>query len=1532
MRRLGIFLVALILLVGCSRPTQPATVGGDPAPTEPTNVQLGRPAVLQPAQSPVPAVNTAQPTVWTPGNADSLKQEKYDAALLEALNLMAERKYPEALAALEAARKVLDTEQVRLEIEKLKRTQERHAAGERTIADIQSVLNEGRAEVAAHLATRALETYGGTETAFALEKLKRQADALLASTLDDTRTRQIRFRAEAEAAMRDRNLRAAAIAFDQALANGADAELKRQADEVRSSLTRYDENRQRAAELLRDPNTLEDALAALQEAAKAWDTLQVRQEIDQCNLLLQKRRDRVSVADFELRGDIGVPAAGRTVADELLPTFKSRFDLVERGQLAKVVEELRLQQTDLATNENNRREVGRLAKVRYLVVGSITPMSGILVQARLIDVRTGLVVQTAKIIAPTAEEMLAQLPQLATVLMMSDEEKIRWEQQQAATQVVVQPVRAVPLPPPPEVIVVDQAMPPPIIMHTPRPPEFGGFRVEDFQSLPSLPPSGRPLPPPVVVVERERPLRQKAFAVAVQLGDNFYRRGRYREAYAQFEFALSLEPEHREVGLWMEKCRPHLPPPPVVVVAEPPPRLAILNFAEVGNPVVVPPGLGAWTAEQLGAYLCPPYEIVDRGEVFWWMGRLGLTVRDVVVDPGARRWLGRAMGVRYFLFGSLTETASFIAETHLVDAEHGCEIGSGAIHVRNPVELKLRLCELARLTLMPPQERVVYVRQVEESERVLQEAHRCSDRGEFSVAIQFFNQALKNRPGSVEIQVLIQKTSERARQAELEAARRREWERQQALAAEMQRRQWELARAAEAARLRAEQEAAAIAEAQRLAQLQQRERAHRELYTQAQVAFRDGNFAVSINLFESALALKRTDEGYRELALARARQQERERRKAAEAAGQREFEARVRAEKEVLALRAQVEEERRQTTAREEARRREQEARDQVEYTRLVDQGQRQMAQQKYDEAVASFQSARQMKKTDEVEKLVAAALVEQARASAARKGQREREELERRLASEKAARERAEVEAKRNRELYTAALTLAQKLLAEQRYEESIPKFREAEKYYRTDVVLTGLRQAEDGLTRKKARAEAEERKKAEEERKHQELRQKLAQADAALTAQQFDRSLTLYAEALKVSPGHVEALAGQSKAQQLKQEAATRSQREREAAAAVAAEAKRKEEEQKRSSEVQKLLVQGRSALGTRDLAGAEIAFEAAAKVAPNHPDLVKARAELQTARETAKAEAESRRKKLDEYQGLMRRGREALTARRHDEAVKLFAEAVKTMPEDGTAQALLKQAEQMRDDAKAIEAKAAAERARAEAETLRRKQEEEQRQREAATKRQQDEQRRKTEYDRLMNAGRNALLGKRYDEAIQVFGDAGKVMPGDPAAMRALTDARRAQEASKAPPPKPEVKPQPPTPMPVPQPRPEAKPRPMPEPKPPTPPVKPQPPPPPPKPADNRAEFDRLMQAAAALEQQQQFAQADKIYREASRLMPGDATALAKIREMSYRRSIADGKASLAAKRYDQAVRDFEYALKMKPNDPEATASLQRAREKR
>src|SRR5262249_22668323 len=150
------------------------------------------------------------------------------------------------------------------------------AAARKTADDIEVILEQGKGVEAAQLAQAAMREFGDSDASGRLVKLKLQADALQGVQKgEDGATRFARFRGEGESALRDKNLRAAALAFEQALAARDDANLRKQYDDSRVALERYDDLRRKAAELRRDPESLEDALAALQEAAKCWDTLQV---------------------------------------------------------------------------------------------------------------------------------------------------------------------------------------------------------------------------------------------------------------------------------------------------------------------------------------------------------------------------------------------------------------------------------------------------------------------------------------------------------------------------------------------------------------------------------------------------------------------------------------------------------------------------------------------------------------------------------------------------------------------------------------------------------------------------------------------------------------------------------------------------------------------------------------------------------------------------------------------------------------------------------------------------------------------------------------------------------------------------------------------------------------------------------------------------------------------------------------------------------------------------------------------------------
>src|SRR5262249_33733457 len=92
-------------------------------------------------------------------------QEKYDAALLRALRLLAERNHAEALKALEEARAAQETKQVLEEIERLKALMANRAAADRTAQDVQTILDAGRAEEASRLAGQAWLQSGGREGA-----------------------------------------------------------------------------------------------------------------------------------------------------------------------------------------------------------------------------------------------------------------------------------------------------------------------------------------------------------------------------------------------------------------------------------------------------------------------------------------------------------------------------------------------------------------------------------------------------------------------------------------------------------------------------------------------------------------------------------------------------------------------------------------------------------------------------------------------------------------------------------------------------------------------------------------------------------------------------------------------------------------------------------------------------------------------------------------------------------------------------------------------------------------------------------------------------------------------------------------------------------------------------------------------------------------------------------------------------------------------------------------------------------------------
>ncbi len=122
------------------------------------------------------------------------------------------------MSALEKSRKFHETGVVQHQIDEVQAVLAEQAAADRAVADVRTVLAHGQSEDAARFAGEALAQHGGGDRGDDLTRLKQQADAVLSATAADTDARIAKLKAEAKAALNDKNLRVASVALEQALA------------------------------------------------------------------------------------------------------------------------------------------------------------------------------------------------------------------------------------------------------------------------------------------------------------------------------------------------------------------------------------------------------------------------------------------------------------------------------------------------------------------------------------------------------------------------------------------------------------------------------------------------------------------------------------------------------------------------------------------------------------------------------------------------------------------------------------------------------------------------------------------------------------------------------------------------------------------------------------------------------------------------------------------------------------------------------------------------------------------------------------------------------------------------------------------------------------------------------------------------------------------------------------------------------------------------------------------------------------------
>ncbi len=133
-------------------------------------------------------------------------------------------------------------------------------------------------------------------------------------------------------------------------------------------------------------------------------------------------KPRLAIIDFCIKGDVGIKDAGEVVSERLLMQMgQDSYQLVERSQLAALLKEIDL--TIALVRDNPEKVYGKLKGIRFIVLGSVNKLGTIAISARLVNVATGDIVQTAEVLARDAQGLEDALGELAKVLLMAEQEK-----------------------------------------------------------------------------------------------------------------------------------------------------------------------------------------------------------------------------------------------------------------------------------------------------------------------------------------------------------------------------------------------------------------------------------------------------------------------------------------------------------------------------------------------------------------------------------------------------------------------------------------------------------------------------------------------------------------------------------------------------------------------------------------------------------------------------------------------------------------------------------------------------------------------------------------------------------------------------------------------------------------------------------------------------------------------------------------------------------------------------------------------------
>jgi len=133
----------------------------------------------------------------------------------------------------------------------------------------------------------------------------------------------------------------------------------------------------------------------------------------------EPERMRIAIVDFDtMGGDFGIKDLGSIVAEWLITSFvqSGRFEVVERSQLQKILEEQKLAVTGLVAQETAVK-LGQVLGVKVLISGTLIKIgNAVEVNSRLIDTQDGSIIKAEKRRANRFADLERTVEELATLI------------------------------------------------------------------------------------------------------------------------------------------------------------------------------------------------------------------------------------------------------------------------------------------------------------------------------------------------------------------------------------------------------------------------------------------------------------------------------------------------------------------------------------------------------------------------------------------------------------------------------------------------------------------------------------------------------------------------------------------------------------------------------------------------------------------------------------------------------------------------------------------------------------------------------------------------------------------------------------------------------------------------------------------------------------------------------------------------------------------------------------------------------------